>query len=419
MPMHALEKILANHAGKERVSLGEIVNCKIDIAEVNDLYLQVIKSFYEMGGQKVRNPESIAFVFDHYAPAPTIQSAANQKAMRDFVWSQGIRYLFDINSGVCHQVMPEAGMVWPGMILVATDSHATTHGAFGALGTGVGATDLAAIMLTGELWFRVPEVIRINIEGQLKPGVTAKDVVLHIIGSLKQDTAVYKAVEYTGSTVSQLSMASRMVLCNMAVEMGAKTSYIQPDDETLEYIGTYTNHPFAIQTTDPDFRYNGEYHFNVTNLEPQVAIPHAIDQVVPLSQVAGVPVNQVFIGSCTNGRLEDIRMAAQILNKKKVNPGCRLVIVPASHQVLLEATKAGYIETLLEAGATLATPGCGACLGIHGGILAPGEVCVTTSSRNFPGRMGSTEAYIYVASPATAAATALTGKLVDPLPYLS
>lgn len=418
MPMHALEKILASHAGKERVSLGEIINCTVDIAEVNDLYLQVIKSFYEMGGKKVKNPEDVAFVLDHYAPAPTIQSADNQKAMREFVWKQGIRHLFDINAGVCHQVMPEAGIVWPGMILVATDSHTTTHGAFGALGTGVGATDLAVVLLTGELWFRVPEIIRINIDGRLRPGVMAKDVILHIIGSLKQDVAVYKAIEYTGSTVNELSIAGRMVICNMAVEMGAKTSYIQPDEKTLEYVSAHTAHPFTEFTTDPSYRYHCEYQFDVAELEPQVAVPHSIDNVVPVSQVAGILVNQVFIGTCTNGRLEDIKIAAQILKNKKVNPHCRLIIIPASQNVLLEATKAGYMEILLKAGATFATPGCGPCLGAHCGVLAPGEVCVTTSSRNFPGRMGSTEASIYSASPATAAASALTGKLVDPRPFL-
>ncbi|MBA7655789.1 3-isopropylmalate dehydratase large subunit [subsurface metagenome] len=416
--MHALEKILADHAGKEKVNTGEIVNCKVDIAEVNDIYLQTIKSFYEMGGKKVRHPDSIVFVFDHYAPAPTIQSANNQKAMREFIWEQRIRHFFDINSGVCHQVMPEAGIVWPSMILVATDSHTTTHGAFGALGTGVGATDLAAILLTGELWFRVPEVIRINIDGHLRPSVMAKDVILHIIGTLKQDIAVYKAIEYTGSTVSELSIAGRMVLCNMAVEMGAKTSYIQPDDKTLEYINAHTNHPFTIYTTDPDYHYNCEYQFDVADLEPQVAAPHSIDNVVPISQVAGVPVNQVFIGTCTGGRLEDIKVAAQILKNKKVNPHCRLIIIPASNNVLLEANKAGYVEILVKAGAAFATPGCGPCLGVHAGILAPGEVCVTTGSRNFPGRMGSSKAEIYSASPATAAAAALTGKLVDPSPYL-
>jgi len=418
MSSHVIEKILATHAEKDKVVTGEIVNCKIDIAEINDLYLQVIKSFHQMGGERVKHPEKIAFVMDHYAPAPTIQSAANQKSMREFAREQKINYFFDINKGVCHQVMPESGIVWPGMILVATDSHTTTHGAFGALGTGVGATDLASILLTGKLWFRVPEIIRINISGHLKTGVMAKDIILHIIGSLKQDIAVYKAIEYTGSTLRELSIAGRMVLCNMAVEMGAKTSYIQPDNKTLEYIRARTIQPFIVYTTDPGYHYNAEYHFDINDLEPQVAIPHSVDNVVSVSKAAGVSVNQVLIGTCTGGRLEDIEIAACILKDRKINPTCRLIIIPASDNVFLEAIRLGYIETLIEAGATFSTPGCGPCLGAHQGVLASGEVCVTSSSRNFLGRMGSTGAAIYSASPATAAATALTGKLVDPRPYI-
>lgn len=418
MAMHALEKILAAHAGKDQVYTGEIVECRVDLAEVNDLYLQVVHSFYEMGGQKVKHPDSVAFVLDHYAPAPTIQSAANQKKMREFVREQGIRYLFDINAGVCHQVMPEEGLVYPGMVLVATDSHTTTHGAFGAFATGVGATDLAVILITGSLWFRVPEIISIQIDGHLQKGVMAKDVILHVIGKLKQDAAVYKAVEYRGTTVENLSLAGRMVLCNMAVELGAKASYIQPDAATLEYVRTRTSRPFTVYHTDPGYKYAEEHYFQVSDLEPQVAVPHSVDNVVPVSEVEGVPVDQVFIGSCTGGRLEDIEVAARILAGRRVSPRCRLVVIPASTRVLREAMRAGYVEALLDAGAVFATPGCGPCLGAHAGVLAPGEVCVTTSSRNFPGRMGSTQASIYVASPATAAASAINAQIADPRRYL-
>ncbi len=417
--MHALGKIIAAHSGEEVVEVGEVVNCKVDIGEVNDLYLQTIRSFYEVGGKRVKNPEGIAFVFDHYAPAPTMQSADNQQVMRQFVDEQGIKYLFDVNAGVCHQVMPEAGIVWPGMILVATDSHTTTHGAFGAFSTGVGATDMATIMLTGELWFRVPEIIKITINGQLRPGVMAKDVILHIIGSLKQDVAVYKAIEYTGSTVDELSVAGRMVICNMAVEMGAKATYIRPDDKVLKYVHAHSDRAFTVHDTDSDYCYSAEYHFDVGELNPMVAIPHSVDSVVPVVDVEGVPVNQVFIGTCTGGRLEDIEMAARILEGKKVASNCRLLVIPASSNVLLRCIEAGYIKTLLEAGAALGTPGCGPCAGVHDGVLAAGEVCVSTSSRNFVGRMGSTGAEIYSASPATAAASALTGRLVDPTIYIS
>ncbi len=417
--MHALEKIMAAHSGKEVVKVGEVVNCRVDIGEINDLYLQTIRSFYEVGGKKVNNPDGLAFVFDHYAPAPTIQSADNQQQMRQFVREQGIRYLFDVNAGVCHQVMPEAGIVWPGMILVATDSHTTTHGAFGAFSTGVGATDMATIMLTGELWFRVPPVIKITIDGHLRPGVMAKDVILHIIGSLKQDAAVYKAIEYTGSTVDELSVAGRMVICNMSVEMGAKATYIRPDDKVLKYVQAHSNREFTVYDNDPDYRYSAEYHFDVGELTPMVAVPHSVDDVVPVSEAAGVPVDQVFIGTCTGGRLEDIEMAAHILNKKKIASSCRMVVIPASADVLKRCIKAGYVESLISAGVTFATPGCGPCAGIHAGVLSAGEVCVSTSSRNFIGRMGSTGARIYSASPATAAASALMGKLVDPTAYIT
>ena len=416
--MHALEKILAKAAGLPRVRPGEIINAKVDLAEVNDLYLQAIKSFYEMGGKRVHDPNRIAFVLDHYAPAPTIQSAANQKVMREFVWEQGIPHLFDIDAGVCHQVMVEAGLVFPGMVLVATDSHTTTHGAFGAYGTGVGATDLACIMLTGEMWFRVPEVMRVELTGLLPCGVMAKDAVLHVLGKLKQDAAVYKAVEFAGQAVKAMDMAERMVLCNMAVEMGATTAYIAPDEVTRAYLEPRLGYWPDYPQTDPDFVYREEFAFEVSGLVPQLAAPHSVDNLVAISECLGRRVDQVFIGTCTGGRVEDLAVAAQILKGKKINHRTRLVVIPASREVLLTGIRLGYIEALLEAGATLSTPGCGPCLGAHQGALAPGEVCVTASSRNFPGRMGSTQAEIYAASPAVCAASALEGKLADPRKYL-
>lgn len=335
--MHALEKILAKHAGKDKVKAGEIVTCKVDLAEVNDLYLQVVESFNEMGGKKVWDPEKVVFVFDHYAPAPTIKSAANHKAMREFIWKHGIKHLFDINTGVCHQVMPEAGLVYPGMLLVATDSHTTTHGAFGAFGTGVGATDLACILISGELWFRVPEVIKIEINGKLKPGVLPKDVILHILGKLGTEAAVYKAIEFTGDTVKNMYISGRMVLCNMSVEMGAKTSYIQPDEITLNYLKSrgVDIEKLEVPETDPDYEYSEIYNFDVSDLEPQVAIPHSVDNVVPVEAVKGIRVDQVFIGSCTGGRLEDIEWAYNILKGKKINERTRLVIIPASQNGLI------------------------------------------------------------------------------------
>lgn len=412
--MHAIEKIIAKNAGRDKVTTGEIVKAKVDFAEVNDLYLQTIYSFYEMGGEKVWDKDKLCFVFDHYAPAPTIKSAAIHKEMRSFVEKQNLTYHFDINTGVCHQVMPEAGVVWPGMILVATDSHTTTHGAFGAFGTGVGATDMATIMISGELWFKVPEIVKIQINGSLQPGVMAKDVILHILGKLGADSCVYKAVEFTGSYIDNLGVAERMVICNMAVEMGAKTAYMVPNAQVLEYIKARTNRKLEVLETDSDFCYAQTYTFDVNNLSPQVALPHSVDNVSSIEEVPGVKVDQCFIGTCTGGRVEDIKAAAEIIRGKRIASHTRLVIIPASNEVFLEANRLGYVEELIKGGATFSTPGCGPCLGAHEGVLAPGEVCVTASNRNFPGRMGSREADVYLASPATVAASALAGQLIDP-----
>jgi homoaconitate hydratase family protein len=414
--LHALEKILASAAGKKEVKRGDIVTCTVDLAEVNDLYLQVIKSFYEMGGNRVRFPEKTAFVFDHYAPAPTIKAAENQLAMRKFIKEQNIGHLFDINTGVCHQVMPEAGLVYPGMLLVATDSHTTTHGAFGAFGTGVGATDLACILLSGELWFRVPEVIRINLYGNPDRAVLPKDVILHALGKIGTDGAVYKAIEFNGSLVKDYSISGRMVLCNMAVEMGAKTAYIEPDEITHSYLRMHgvSEEKLKTETTDSDYQYECVYDFDLSDLAPQLALPHSVDQNARVTDAEGVKVDQVFIGSCTGGRLDDIEWAARILDGKSVSVNTRLVVTPASREVYVNALAEGYIETLVNAGAVINPPGCGPCLGAHQGVLGPGEVCVTTTNRNFPGRMGSRDASIYLASPATAAACALTGKITDP-----
>ncbi|MDD2496808.1 MAG: 3-isopropylmalate dehydratase large subunit [Desulfitobacteriaceae bacterium] len=415
--MHALEKILAKASGRKKVQAGDIVTVAVDVAGINDLYLQVLQSFTKIGLPKVWDPDKVVFFFDHYAPAPTIKSASNQKEMRDFANSQGIKHVFDINSGVCHQVLVEAGLSLPGKIVVITDSHSTTHGALGAFGTGVGATDQAAILATGQTWMMVPEIISMRIEGEIPKGVSAKDIVLKIVGELGPSVAAYKGVEYLGETVKQLPLAERMVLCNMAVELGAKTAYIQPNQQVLEYLDAYQK-DYELFETDPGFKYQAEYVFDVENLKPQVALPHSIDNVVPVEESGKKRIHQAFIGTCTGGRLADIKAAAEILKGKKIADGTRLIIMPASTKVLMEAINKGYLQALLEAGATFSAPGCGPCLGTHQGILAPGETCITTSSRNFPGRMGSTEAEVYVASPATVAASALKGYLCDPREWM-
>lgn len=416
--MHALEKILAKAAKKESVRAGEIVNCQVDMAGINDLYLQTIRSFYEIGGEKVFSPPKTIVFLDHYAPASTITQADNQKQFREFCRGQGIEKLMDVNQGVCHQIMADKGFSKPGQLIVITDSHTTTHGAFGAFGTGVGATDLAIILRTGSLWFRVPEVIRINLEGRLRPGVYAKDVILYVIGKLGADYAVYKAVEFTGSLLKQLSVSERMALCNMTTEMGAKTCYIQPDEITFSYLNDNGVMDYEVFETDSDYQYSAELSFDVTDLHAQIAAPHSVDNVFPLSEYEGKPVHQAFLGTCTGGRTQDLAVAAYILKGRRINPVTRLLVVPASSQVLLEAMEKGYIKTLVEAGATLVTPGCAACLGTHEGMIAEGEVCITASNRNFPGRMGHSKAEIFLASPASVAASALNGYITDPERYL-
>lgn len=419
--MHAIEKILARNSGRASVETGEIVTAKVDFAEINDLYLQTVYSFYEMGGEKVWDRERCAFVFDHYAPCPDVKSASNHKEMREFARKNDLRFHFDTNCGVCHQVMPEAGVIYPGMIVVATDSHTTTHGAFGAMGTGCGATDMATILLTGELWFRVPEIIEVRLEGEAPKGVFPKDVILAVLEKIRADGAVYKAIDFTGSYVEGLNVAGRMVICNMAVEMGAKTAYMQPNRDVLDYVAARAVRPYEVQYTDPGYRYAETHVFDVSTLEPQLACPSSVENVHTLQSVIAqgeVPLNQGYIGSCTGGREEDIAVAAGILKGRHIAPYTRLIIVPASAQVLKKCMEKGYIADLVDAGATINAPGCAACLGVHEGILAPGEVCITSTNRNFPGRMGSKEASLYLASPATVAASLLNGRITDPRAYL-
>ncbi len=417
--MHATHKILAAAAGRDTVDIGEIVNCAVDVAGINDLYLQTVRSFFEIGGQQVNSPDNVVIFMDHYAPASTIMQAENQKQFREFANSQGIDKVMDIDQGVCHQTIIDHGLSRPGKLIVITDSHTTTHGALGAFGTGVGATDMATILLTGKLWFRVPEVIRINLEGELRPGVFAKDVILHVIGALKADYGVYRVVEFTGPALARMSVSERLTMCNMTTEMGAKAAWIQPDQITYDFLKAKGVSNYTVYKSDPDFRYFSEHNFDLNGIEPQLAAPHSVDNVGPVSQFVGKAVQQAYLGTCTGGRLEDLAVAAHILKDKKVARGTRFIVVPASKKVLLDAMEAGIMQTLLSAGATFVTPGCAACLGVHEGMLASGETCITSSSRNFPGRMGSNGAEIFIGSPAAVAAAALTGQLTDPTQYLS
>ena len=416
--MHALEKILAYRAGLKEVRAGEIVNCKVDLAGINDLYPQTMYSFREIGGEKVACPDKVVIFLDHYAPPSTIKAAQTHAEFRQFAREQGIEKLMDVNEGVCHQVLADKGLTRPGMLIVITDSHTTTHRAFGAFGTGVGATDLACILKTGELWFRVPRVVKINLNGTLQPGVYAKDVILHVIGKVKADFAIYKGVEFAGTLIPKLSVSERMALCNMTTEIGAKTAYIQPDEVTISFLKEKGVTEYNIFTTDPDYQYEEELTFDVSEIGPQVAAPFSVDNVYDLQDHIGTPIDQAFLGTCTGGRLEDIAIAAKILKGRKIHKNTRMLVVPASMETQMEAIRLGYMQDLLEAGCTFVTPGCAACLGTHEGLIAEGETCITSSSRNFPGRMGHKKGKIFLASPATVAASALNGVITDPTPYL-
>jgi methanogen homoaconitase large subunit len=393
------------------VEPGEIIEADIDYALSHDgTSVLAIKAFQEMGSVEVWDPERVVVPFDHIVPANNETTAELQKEVRAWVREQKISNFFDCGSGVCHQVFPELGFALPGLLVVGADSHSCTYGAFGAFGTGVGATDMAEIYSCGRLWFKVPETIAVRVAGRLAPFVSAKDIALMVIGKLGADGATYKAVEYTGPAVEALSISGRMTLCNLGVEMGAKATMVPPDKKTDEWLLGRARRPYAPVHSDPD-SYDCVYDYDITDLEPQVAAPFRVDNVRPVSELAGLEVDQVFIGTCTNGRLEDLEVAARIISGKQVK--ARTLVIPASREVLLEALKTGIIETLAKAGAMIGPPGCGPCLGAHMGVLAEGEVCVSTSNRNFPGRMGK-GGLVYLASPATAAASALQGHLAVP-----
>ena len=407
------EKIFSAASGRD-VWAGDLVVAEVSSAMAHDgTALLAIEAFEEMGGTKVWNPSRVALFLDHVAPSSNETFSKVHKRMRRFAFKHGIS-LYEVGSGVCHQLMIEEGYVRPGELVVGADSHTCTYGALGAFATGIGSTEMAAVFLSGKLWFKVPETLKVEIEGSLPPFVTPKDVALRVIGEVGADGATYQAVEFHGSTIEEMSVEGRLTLCNMAVEMGAKTGIINPDEKTYSYLAQLGLNPGRGFSSDPDAQYAKTLEFDVSSLEPQVACPHAVDNVKPVSEVEGTPVDQVFLGSCTNGRIEDLRLAAKILEGKVVKRGLRMIVTPASRRVYLQALREGLIETFVKAGCAVCNPGCGPCVGAHQGVLAPGEVCLSTSNRNFKGRMGCTDAEIYLASPATAAATAITGRITDP-----
>ncbi|MGD8397550.1 MAG: 3-isopropylmalate dehydratase large subunit [Anaerolineae bacterium] len=408
------EKILARKAGLDETIPGQIVTVRPDKLLTHDNTAAIAKTFRKIGVESVANPAMNVIILDHVVPAANETYAQSHKETRAFVREQGIQAFYDIGEGICHQVLPEHGHALPGMLIVGSDSHTPSHGAFGTFAAGIGRTEAAAVMATGEIWLRVPETIRVVVDGTMPDRVSAKDLVLHIIGDIGADGANYMSVEFAGPAITALSVAGRLVLCNMAAEMGAKNAYVAPDDVTLDWLADRTDAVYDAIYPDPGASYAQVLRYDVTSLEPQVARPHRVDNVVPVSEAAGLQIDQALIGTCTNGRLEDLQAAADIVRGKKIAPWVRLLVLPASREVLLEAMESGVVADLVKAGATLLNPGCGPCLGAHEGCMAPGERTISTANRNFRGRMGSREAEIYLASPATVAASALAGEIADP-----
>lgn len=406
------EKILANASGKS-ARANDFVLAKVHAAMAHDgTSVLAVRAFEAMGASSVWDPNRIAIVFDHIAPASTETAATLQNTIRAWTKRQGIANFFDVGEGISHQLMVEHGLVLPGTLVVGADSHSCTYGALGAFATGVGATDIAEVFATGTLWFKVPETLKIVLSGKLRAHVSAKDLILKIAGMIGADGASYKALEVYGTTTADLSIESRLTMSNMAIEVGAKAGIVPPDRKTFEYLERISPQlDYEPCYADEGASYADELHVTVGELGPQIACPHEVDNVKDVEDVAGTPIDQVFIGSCTNGRVEDLKEAATILHGETV--AVRTIVVPASKDVLLTCMRTGILESLIEAGATVCSPGCGPCLGAHNGVLGRGEACLSTSNRNFKGRMGA-DGLVYLASPATAAATALAGEIADP-----
>ncbi len=407
------EKILATKAGLKEVEPGQLVTARPDKVMSHDNAGLVIRQFRQIGAEKVFDPSRIIIPLAHGAPAESEKTAAAHKSIREFVEEQGIEAFYDIKAGICHQVMVEKGHALPGELILGTDSHTTSYGCLGVASTGIGATEMAAVWATGDIWLRVPETIRVETKGSFKPGVSAKDLALYLLGLLTARGADYKSVEYYGEAISTLSVSGRFTLCNMAMEMGAKFGIVPYDVQTETYLGKRAKGDYKPVFSDIDPHYCQIVEIDLDKLGPQIACPHRVDNVFPLSEVAGLRLDQVLIGSCTNGRLDDLQIAANALKGKSVSSHVRLLIIPGSREIYLEAIQTGVIATLVEAGAGILNPGCGPCLGAHQGILAAGERCLATTNRNFKGRMGSGEAEVYLSSPLVAAKAAILGEIPE------
>ena len=416
--MTIAEKILAEKSGQSSVTAGEIVDAYPDLVMSHTATWRSIRVMEQIGATELYDPDRIAIVLDHIAPAKTEKNASDHQKIRDFARKYGVEKFYDVDAGIAHLVLMEAGHVAPGDLIVGTDSHCTIYGSLGALGSGIGYTEVTSVWLTGKLWMKVPETIRIRLTGGFRGGVYAKDLMLHLIGTLGADGCTYKSVEFTGDLIDELSISERMTMTNLAMEMGVKCAFVRPDAKTWSYLSEKA--PDRIQTdiqADADAVYGSTIDFNVQELEPMVACPHEVENTKPIGEVVGTHIDQVFLGSCANAKYEDLAVAARILEGRHVHPNVRFIITPGSKQIMLEAMRSGVLQTLVASGGVLTNPGCGACAG-DGGVMADGEVSLSTANRNFLGRMGSSQSSIYLSSPATLAASAIHGTISDPREFI-
>lgn len=416
IPMTITEKILAAHAGLESVKPGDLITAKVDITLANDITGPVaIKEFKKTGAEKVFDKERVVLVPDHFIPNKDIKSAEQAKILREFSREQNLKNYFEVGRmGIEHTLLPDLGIACPGDLIIGADSHTCTYGALGAFSTGVGSTDLACAMASGETWFMVPETIKVEFNGKLNKWVSAKDLILFLIGQIGVDGALYKALEIGGSTIEEMPMDGRFTICNMAIEAGAKNGIIIPDEITEEFVKGRCQRDYKFYTSDKDANYSQILKYDVSEIEPQVAFPHLPENTRPISQVGNIKINQAVIGSCTNGRLSDLKITAEILEGRKIHPDVRLIVLPGTQEIYLQAIELGYVQAIIKAGGAVSTPTCGPCLGGHMGILAKGERAISTTNRNFVGRMGHTESEVYLSSPAIAAASGILGKISSP-----
>ncbi|MFA6989362.1 MAG: 3-isopropylmalate dehydratase large subunit [Candidatus Gastranaerophilaceae bacterium] len=416
VPMNITEKILAEHAGLDEVKPGDLITAKVDITLANDITGPVaINEFKKIGIEKVFDKERVVFVPDHFVPNKDIKSAEQAKMIREFARQQELTNYFDVGRmGIEHTLLPDSGIVGSGDLVIGADSHTCTYGALGAFSTGVGSTDLACAMASGETWFKVPETIKVEFNGKLNKWVSGKDLILHLIGDIGVDGALYKTLEIGGSAIEEMGMDGRFTICNMAIEAGAKNGIIIPDKITEEYVKGRTKRPYKFYTSDPDARYSQIIKYNTEDIEPTVAFPHLPENTKPISQVGNIKIDQAIIGSCTNGRLSDLKITAEILKGREVHKDVRLIVFPGTQDIYLKAIELGYVQTIVEAKGAVSTPTCGPCLGGHAGILAEGERAISTTNRNFVGRMGHVKSEVYLSNPAIAAASAILGRIASP-----